>query len=222
MNVSAATTIRVLLVDDHALVRDMLRERLQRELSMQVVATAASADEAVALVPELQPDVILMDIDMPGLICFEAARRILASHPQTRFIFLSAFCHDHYIAESVRFGAYGYLTKQEPPDRVVTAIRAAMRGEVTYSNAVRERLVIEPTGVRLATSCEPRLESLSAREVETLRYISRGLSMKEIAALMCVGRRTAEKHTENLMRKLAIHDRVELARFAIREGLAEA
>ena len=222
MNVESSQRIRVMVVDDHALVRDMLCDRLQREFLIQFVGAVSSADDAVLLVSKLAPDVILMDIDMPGLSSFEAARRILASQPKTRFIFLSAFCHDHYIEQVVSIGAYGYLTKQESPDRVIAAIHAAMRGEASYSDAVCERLVIEPAGVRLATACEPRLGSLSAREVETLRYISRGLSTKEIGTLMNVGRRTVEKHAENLMRKLDIHDRVELARFAIREGLAEA
>ncbi len=212
----------VLLVDDHALVRQMLQERLEREPSISVVGTAANADDAIEAARRHRPDIIVMDIDMPGLVCFDAARQIIAERPETRFVFLTAYSHDHYIEEALRIGAYGYLTKDEPPDRVAAAVRAVARGEASFSDEVRARIVIDSKRTRLGAARHTRLSSLSTREIETLRYISRGLPMKEIAILMGVGRRTAEKHSENLMRKLDIHDRVELARFAIREGVSEA
>lgn len=213
---------KVLLVDDHALLRQMLHERLQREPSISVVGTAANADEAIQVAREHRPDIVVTDIDMPGLSCFDAARQITAERPETRFIFLTAYSQDHYIEQALRIGAYGYLTKDEPPERVAAAVRAVARGEASFSGDIRARIVIDPQRTRLGAARQTRLSSLSTREIETLRYISRGLPMKEIASLMGVGRRTAEKHGENLMRKLDIHDRVELARFAIREGVSEA
>jgi len=211
----------VLLVDDHELLRETLRERLQREAFITVVGTAGNAEEAIELARSHRPDVIVMDIDMPGLVCFEAAREMMAAQPDLRLIFLSAHTHDHYIEQALKVGALGYLTKSEPPEKLVAAISAAMRNEGSFSEEIRTRLVIEPGRARLADKAASRASTLSEREIETLRYIARGLPHKEIAALMHVGPRTVAKHTENLMRKLGIHDRVELARFAIREGLAE-
>jgi DNA-binding NarL/FixJ family response regulator len=212
---------RVLLVDDHVLVRESLRERLEREPCIVVVDTTGDAEAAIELAERHRPDLIVMDIDMPGLSCFEAARQIVARQPDVRLIFLSAHMHDHYIEQALKVGALGYLTKGESADKVVAAISAAMRNEGTFSAEVSARLVITADRATLTRVAVTRLSMLSARELETLRYIARGFPHKEIAGLMHVGQRTVAKHTENLMRKLAIHDRVELARFAIREGLAE-
>ena len=211
----------VLLVDDHELLRETLRERLQREAFITVVGAAGNAEEAIELARSHRPDVIVMDIDMPGLVCFEAARQITAAQPDVRLIFLSAHTHDHYIEQALKVGALGYLTKSEPPEKLVTAISAAMRNESSFSDEIRSRMVIESERARLSDKVVSRASTLSERENETLRYIARGLPHKEIADLMHVGPRTVAKHTENLMRKLGIHDRVELARFAIREGLSE-
>ena len=213
--------ITVLLVDDHELLRETLRERLEREALITVVGTASDAEEAIELASDRCPDIIVMDIDMPGLSCFDAARKIMAEQPDVRLIFLSAHAHDHYIEQALEVGALGYLTKNEPPETLVAAISAAMRNEGSFSEQVRSRLIIDPKRARLSDKSSSRVSTLSEREIETLRYIARGLPHKEIADLMDVGPRTIAKHTENLMRKLGIHDRVELARFAIREGLSE-
>jgi DNA-binding NarL/FixJ family response regulator len=213
---------RVLLVDDHALVRDMLRDRLQSEPSLAVVGVASDAAEAIEVAREQRPDVIVMDIDMPGLTCFEAARRIHALQPETRLLFLSAYTHDHYIEEALRVGAYGYLTKGEPPAKVIAAIHAVADGKVSFSEEIRARIVVDADQVRLGGHARSCASLLTSREIETLRYIARGLPKKEIAGLMHVSQKTVAKHTEHLMRKLQIHDRVELARYAIREGLADA
>ncbi len=211
----------VLLVDDHELLRESLCERLQREAFITVVGAAGNAEEAIDLARSHRPDIIVMDIDMPGLTCFEAARRITAAQPDVRLIFLSAHTHDHYIEQALKVGALGYLTKSESPKKLVAAISAAMRNEGSFSDEIRNRMVIGPGRARLSDQVVSRVSTLSEREIETLRYIARGLPHKKIADLMHVGPRTIAKHTENLMRKLGIHDRVELARFAIREGLSE-
>jgi len=121
-------TIRVMLVDDHALVRGALGERLGREPDLNVVGTAGSADEALEIAPAAAPDVVLMDIDMPGRTCFDAAQALMAAAPRLRVIFLSAFLHDWYIEQAMLMKAGGYLTKSETPEVVIEAIRAVSGG----------------------------------------------------------------------------------------------
>ncbi len=213
--------VRVLLVDDHALVRDSLSTRLAQESGIVVVATTATADEAVAEARRQSPDVVVMDIDMPGMSCFDAATRIMARSSDVRVLFLSAYTSDRYIEEALRVGGLGYLTKAEPPANVIEAIRAVASGQVWFSAEILSRLVSEGDRVRLATSGRSRTATLTPREMEVLRYLAQGHSKREIAEIMHVTLKTVDKHSENLMRKVDIHDRVKLARFAIREGIAE-
>ena len=134
---------------------------------------------------------------------------------------MSAFFHDRYIEEALAVEASGYVTKDEPPESIVNAIRAAASGAVYFSPSVQARLVVHGDRVRLAHQKISRISTLTRRELETLRYIARGLSKKEVAGIMHIGVKTVDHHSTALMRKLDIHDRVSLARFAIREGLAE-
>ncbi len=214
--------IRILVADDHALVRGALAERLRREPEFEVVGTAGTADEAIELSMQLQPHIVLMDIDMPGLICFDAARTMTTTSPDVRIIFLSAFIHDWYIEQALAVKARGYITKREPPERVVAAVREVAAGGAFFSDEVRSRLIVDSSGAKLAEESKSRASTLTAREVEVLRYIAKGLSKKEVAQTMHLSVKTIDRHCANLMQKLDIHDRVELARFAIREGLAEA
>lgn len=214
--------ISIVLVDDHALLRETLRDRLEKEIEMTVVGTADNAGDAVELVASLEPDVLVMDIDMPGQSCFDAAKKARAASPKTRVIFLSAFFHDRYIESALASEATGYVTKDEPPDTILNAIRRVASDLAFFSPKVQSRLVIDAKGVRLGEENLSRASRLTTRELEVLRYLARGLPKKEIAAVMHVSVKTVSRHTENLMEKLDIHDRVELARFAIREGLAEA
>ena len=216
------TGVRIVVADDHALVRGALAERLRREPEFEVVGTAGTADEAIELAMQLQPHVVLMDIDMPGLICFDAARTMMTTSPEVRVIFLSAFIHDWYIEQALAVKARGYITKREPPERVVSAIREVAAGGAFFSDEVRSRLVVDSSGAKLAEESKSRASTLTSREVEVLRYIAKGLSKKEVAQTMHLSVKTIDRHCANLMQKLDIHDRVELARFAIREGLAEA
>ena len=214
--------VTILMVDDHALLRDTLRDRLNAESDMRVVATAGNADDAVQLLAEHTPDVVLMDIDMPGASCFEAARAMKALCPETSIIYLSAFFHDRYIESALAAHASGYVTKDEAPAVIIEAIRLAAAQVAYFSPRVQARLVVDTGGVHLARAGRSRASLLTARELEVLRYIARGQSKKEIAATMHVSVKTVSRHSENLMDKLDIHDRVDLARVAIREGLAEA
>ena len=211
----------VLLVDDHAMVMEALAEHLERASGLKVVGTAPDADTAIDKALSTRPDVIVMDIDMPGLISFDAAGRLQSLLPDTRVIFLSAFTHDHYIQQALSVKARAYVTKGEPLNRVIEAIRTVARGGTFYSREVRDRLLVDSGRVELPAE-NTRVGVLSEREIQVLRYIASGMSKKEIANTMHLSVKTVENHSTNLMSKLNIHDRVELTRFAIREKLAEA
>jgi len=215
--------IKLLLVDDHSLLRQSLAERLNAEIDFEVIGQLDSADDAVRTVVDLSPDVLLLDIDMPGVASFEAAEHIRTRRPETRIIFLSAFFHDRYIEQALRVEAKGYITKSEPINSVIKAVRQVSQGRVYFSDEVRDRIVVDAKGIRLSPKApQTRVSTLTPREIEVLRYLARGLSKKEIAATMHISAKTVEGHTEKVMNKLDIHDRVELARFAIREGIVEA
>lgn len=213
--------IRLLIVDDHVLVRDALAERLHREPGLVVVGAAGNADQAIDQTLACRPDIVLMDIDMPGLISFDAAKRIMAHRPHVRVIFLSAFKHDSYIAEALEAKAAGYLTKGEPLETVIAAIREVASGGAYFSDEIRSRIVVQQGGAALASKSKSRAATLTCRELEIVRYIARGLAKKEIAAITGISVKTVDRHSANVMAKLDIHDRVELARFAIREGIAQ-
>ncbi len=213
--------IRVVLADDHTLVRQSLSRLLNEHADMQVTADVGSADEAVeaCLRPGSTVDVVLLDIDMPGIAAFDAARTIIARCPGAKVIFLSAFTHERYIQAALACGAMGYLCKTEPPEKVIKAIRSVAAGQSYFSPEVQSRLVVDSSGVHLEV--KPTMQNLTPRELEVLTYIAKGLSKKEIANLMHLSVKTVENHTANVMGRLDIHDRVQLTRLAIREGLIE-
>jgi len=214
--------VSVILADDHTLLRDMLARHIEATAEFTVLAGVGRAEDAVALTFKHKPDIVVLDIDMPGLESFEAARRIKSACPDTRVVFLTAFVHDRYIERALSVSASGYLTKGEPPATLVDALRAVAGGAAYYSPEVADRIVFTAEGMRLAQQPHSRASALSGREVEILRYLARGMSKKQIAQTACLSERTVNRHCANLMGKLDIHDRVELTRFAIREGLADA
>ena len=214
--------ISLVVADDHALLRDALARRLDQEPDMRVLAVAADAREATMLALTLRPMLVLLDIDMPGLSAFEAARNIRTERPDTRVAFLSGYYHDSYIEQALAAEASGYITKHERPEVLAQAIRAIAGGRVFFSAEVQARLVVGCEGLRLVAQPPTRASLLTAREIETLGYIARGMSKKAIARIMGISTKTVEQHCSHLMQKLDIHDRVELTRFAIREGLVEA
>lgn len=214
--------ISVLLVDDHALVLELLHGRLDREPDMRVSVAVGDADAAVDEAGRHLPDVIVMDIDMPGLACFEAVRAIRSVSPDSRILFLSSFTNDAYIDQALALEASGYLTKSEPPEAVVAAVRIVAAGQRAFSQEVRRRIVIDGDSVKLAGKQRSRMSTLTARELEVLRYLARGHSQKEIARITCRSVNTIHNHCTKIMMKLDIHDRAELVRFALREGLTEA
>lgn len=212
--------IRIVIVDDHAVLRDGLTAQIEREDGMAVVGQAGDAETAIDLVVKHRPDIVLMDIDLPGLNCFAATRTMTARVPQTRVVFLSAYGHDRYIDQALAVNAWGYLTKGESFGAVRDAIRAVASGRVYYSDDIKSRLVAHGEGFKLAQTEKTRVSTLSERELEVIQYVARGLSVKGIAKIMHISAKTVDNHKSNIMSKLDIHDRVELARFAMREGIA--
>lgn len=214
--------ITIILADDHALLRSTLAGCLQATPGLSVVASVSDAGAALDACLRHRPTVVVFDIDMPGVSSFEAARTIRLRCPETRIIFLSAFHHDRYIEQALAVEASGYVTKSEPPDSLIKAIREAAAGSSYFSPDVVARLVVTSEGAALAAAPKPRVSTLTDRELEVLRYLTRGLAKKEIAGLMHISLNTVNRHSDRLMAKLDIHDRVQLARYAIREGLAQA
>ncbi len=162
-----------------------------------------------------------MDIDMPGMICFDAVDQMHKRLPDLAVIFLSAFFHDHYIEQAIAVGARGYVIKGDSPRTLFRALRAVAAGGAYFSKEVMARFTLDEQG-RPKPSGQTVNSTLTHREVEVLRYLARGLSKKEIARMMHISVKTVEHHSTSVMKKLDIHDRVELALYAIREGLAEA
>ena len=219
MNTNGRT--RVILADDHAVLRDMLTARLDDEPDMEVVAALGDAGSVEDLARELETDLVVLDIDMPGLSPFAVAQRLHDEFPEIRVVFLSAYLRDHYVEQALKARAAGYLVKQDTPESIVASLRQAARGRTAFSASVRARMTVGKGGVGLAAESSGKLSLLTPREMETLRYMASGLSRKAIAGTMEISRKTVEQHCDHLMQKLDIHDRVELTRFAIREGLLE-
>ncbi|MCB9846328.1 MAG: response regulator transcription factor [Phycisphaeraceae bacterium] len=216
-------TISVLIADDHPIIRSTVERRLVREPDLRVVALAGTAGEAVDRAIQTSPDVVLLDVAMPGLAAFDAARTILSRLPEAKLIFLTGHTGDETIDESLRAGASGFLGKDSDPDDIVAAVRAVGAGGTWFSPEIEARLVVDRSGVRLRESLrEPGpLDALTTRERQVVRYLSQGLSKREIAGLMHVSVKTVDNHATSVMTKLDIHDRVALARFAFRHGIAE-
>jgi DNA-binding NarL/FixJ family response regulator len=214
----SASLVRILLVDDHALMRSTLAAWLSADGGFEVVAEACDGGDAIQKAILHRPHIVLFDIDMPGISCFEAAKAIRARVPETKIVFLSAFAHDNYIEQALTCEARGYLTKGQSPKAISDAVRQVAGGSTSFAPEVQSRLLIDSDGVRLGTSIT-RNSLLTPRELEVLKYLASGLSKKEIASTMDLSVKTVDNHSTSLMTKLDIHDRVDLARYAIREGI---
>ncbi len=218
-NASIGTSISILLVDNHVAVREAIHAGLADEMDMQVVAVADNAEDALGQVQRWLPDVVVMDIDMPGMSSFDAARVMQTQYPGTQVLFLSGYCLDQFIDRALEVEAAGYLTKGEPLEVIIKAIRTVAGGKTYYSGEVQERIVVSSGRAKLGPARRTRLSTLTSRESEILRHIAMGKAKKQIAAAENISVKTVDKHATSIMNKLGIHDRVELARFAIREGL---
>ncbi|HXE31775.1 MAG TPA: response regulator transcription factor [Terriglobales bacterium] len=207
--------LRILLTDDHTLFRQGLKTLLEAEYDMQVVGEAQDGTEAVAKAAELKPDLVLMDIGMPGLASFEAVRQIRKQRPETKAVFLSMYDDEDYLQQCLEAGASGYLLKDSPADQLIGAIREVRRGGKYLSPRILSKLVEDISVRNPAERFKPRLGTLTPRERETLKFLAEGLSVKEIAVKLQLSTKTVEAHKFNLMRKLDIHNKAHLVRYAI-------
>ncbi len=213
-------SIRVLIVDDQALVRSGFRLILEGRPDLEVVGEAEDGEEAVRLAGELEPDVILLDIRMPALDGIEATRRIVASGSAARVLVLTTFDLDEYVYGAIRAGASGFLLKDVRPNDLVDAIRLVAGGNALLGPTVTTRLLERFTQPAAEPATEPATAaSLTEREREILRLLARGLSNAEIAARLVVSETTVKTHVSNLLRKLGVRDRVQAVILAYESGL---
>jgi NarL family two-component system response regulator LiaR len=210
--------IKVLLVDDHKIVREGVRAYLHSLADIVVAAEAASGAAALAAAREHEPDVVLMDLEMPGeLDGIAATREIRRIRPETQVIVVTSHHQDEYIFPAVRAGAISYLLKDVEPDELAAAIRKAARGEAVLDSRVASRLLKELRGLR-SDEVNPFTE-LSEREFEVLRLIASGKSNAEIAEILVIGESTVKTHISNLLGKLHVSDRTQAAVFAWQQGV---
>jgi DNA-binding NarL/FixJ family response regulator len=216
--------IRVLIADDQTLVRDGFRMILDEQEDVEVVGEAADGFEAVARARELRPDVVLMDVRMPGRDGLEATRDLLRELPQTHVLILTTFDLNEYVYEAMRAGASGFLLKDVPRKQLIEGVRTVAAGEALLAPAITRRLIEQfvkhpPASVR---ALPPKLESLTARELEVLKLVAHGRSNTEIAAALYIGEATVKTHVAHALAKLDLRDRVQAVVFGYESGLIEA
>lgn len=210
-------TIRILIADDHALVRAGFRSLLEKLDGCEVVADVGDGREALRLLEQLQPDVVLMDVKMPGLNGLEATARITRDYPNVRVVILSMYTNEEYVIQALRAGAVGYLLKDAAIPELHLAVQAAVRGEMYLSPAISKRVLMDY--IQLVGGGGGMLDALTGRQREVLQLIAEGKPIKEVAQILQISVKTAEAHRTQLMERLDIHDVTGLVRFAIRVGL---
>jgi NarL family two-component system response regulator LiaR len=212
-----AENITVLLVDDHAMVRQGVRAFLDTQPDISVVAEAGSGEEAVKMAAEHAPDVALMDLIMPGMDGVEATRLLTAKSPRTSVIVLTSYHDDEHVFPAIRAGALSYVLKEIGPAELAEAVRKAANGEATLHPRVASRVVRELHGARRG---EPNVfHDLSNRELEVLKLVAEGLPNREISARLFISEKTTKSHVSNILGKLHLADRTQAAVYAWREGV---
>ena len=207
--------IRILIADDHEIVRRGLRTLLESEPGCSVIGEAANGSEAVAKAVELRPDVALLDVDMPELNGMEVTRRIREALPQTEVLALSVHDSEHVARQMIACGARGYLVKSDAGSELIAALEAVVRHKPFVSPR------ISPAHGFASTATAPAIADLTARERETAQLLAEGLSNKEIASRLDISVKTAETHRTNVMRKIGAHSLADVVRYAIRNGIVE-
>ena len=214
--------IRVLLVDDEAMVRVGLRMVLSAESDIEVVGEAADGEEAEHATLELQPDVVLMDVRMPRVDGIEGSRRVMAARPETRVVVLTTFGEDAYVEAALRAGVSGFLLKVSPPEQLIHAVRTVASGGGLLDPAVTLRVIETFAAAPIGrTERSSRLDALSERERDVLGLIARGMSNAEIAAALYLGEATVKTHVSNVLLKLGLRDRVQAVVAAYELGLVQ-
>jgi NarL family two-component system response regulator LiaR len=210
--------IRILIADDHLIVREGLGAIVATQPDMALIGRAIDGLEAVSLAQALEPDVILMDLVMPRMDGVQAIQKIKEANPQARILVLTSFAHDEKVFAAIKAGALGYLLKDATHDQLLSAIRDVAEGHVSLDPVIAIKVMRE-----LQQPSEPAAtaEALSERELETLRLIARGMSNDEIATELCIQERTVAKHVGNILGKLYLANRTQAALYAIRKGWAE-
>ncbi|MBL8113300.1 MAG: response regulator transcription factor [Acidobacteria bacterium] len=211
--------IRVVLADDHALLRDGLRALLARAEDIEVVGEASDGREAIAVCERLSPDVIVLDIAMPGLGGLEAATEIRKSQPSVKVLVLTQYEDREYVRRFLKIGISGYVLKRAAASDLTSAIRSASRGGLVLDPAIARDALVESEGPSVS---EDPYELLTDREKQVLRLVAEGRSNKEVASLLGISLKTSMTHREHLMLKLGLHNRTDLVRFALRKGVLPA
>ena len=212
-------SIRILIADDHGVLRAGLRALLSAESDLEVAGEAADGREALRLVSELDPDVVLLDVNMPGPDGIEVTRRLNAVKPKVRVLILTVHEDEGLLREAIRAGASGYSLKRAVESELIYAIHAVWRGDL-YVHPAMTRALLQDLHSTLVADEAP-VEPLTPREMEVLRLIAEGHTNRQIAEVLSISVRTVESHRANLMGKLGLHSRVELVRYAKRHGFLE-
>jgi DNA-binding NarL/FixJ family response regulator len=206
------TTIRVLIVDDHPMVRRGLTELFDGEADIEVIDAVGDGEQAVSTTLAEHPDVVLMDVSMPGMDGIEATRRLLAVRPETRVVMLTSFADHERVMEALDTGAVGYLLKDAESDELLRGVRAAARGESPLSPRAARALLTARRGQR-------PFEELTARELDVLRLVARGLSNKQIAWRLAISEKTVKAHMTSIFGRIGVPDRTQAALWAQRHGV---
>lgn len=212
--------ITLILADDHTMVRSGLRMLLEAQNDMRIIGEAENGTEAVRKAMSLKPDVVLMDVQMPDMNGIEATREIKRIVPETAVLALTIYEDDQYFFEMLKAGASGYIPKRAAPDDLINAIRTVVRGDVFLFPTLATRLVQDFVN-RQETETAPVYDKITAREQEVLTLIAEGLTNAAIGEQLGISVKTVDRHRENIMRKLNMHNRVELVKYAIRVGLID-
>jgi len=213
--------IRLLLVDDHAVVRSGLRMLLDNEPDVEIVGEAGTAREALDSVLDLKPDIVLMDIGLPDMSGIDAAREIKRVRPETAIVALTIHEDEEYFFKMLEAGASGYVPKRAAPEELLTAIRTAAGGEVYLYPSMAKLLVKDYLAHDQESKASRTLDGLTEREQEVLAHLADGASNEEIAETLNISPKTVARHRENIMRKLNLHSRSELVKYAIRKGIIQ-
>ncbi len=214
--------IRVVLIDSQQLMLECLRDRLNSELTIHVVGTAANSDDGTRVVDELLPDIVVVEMELPGRGVFESINELRTRHRQIKILILTSLQSDILLAHAIQVKANGYVLKTEPLSVVIAAIHAVSQGHPVFSELIRSRLDFDSEQNSYSLKTNQAAADLTARQLEVLRHLARGASVKEVAKLMHLSQKSVDSHKYRIMNKLGIHDRVDLTRYAIREQIIQA